>query len=66
MKITKTRAVTIELDEFEIQLLQDYLEWARRYANENKDKPFILNSRYTTFTDVKVDMDKVMNRLFEI
>ena len=66
MTIEKKIEVKITLDAMELELLKQYMEWARVYAEEKKDtgKSFLLG--YDSWQECRIDMEKVMHKIFEI
>lgn len=66
MTVEKKVEVKITLNEHELNLLKQYLEWARvRAVNANEScSLFILG--YDSWEQCRVDMENVMNKIFEI
>jgi len=66
MTIEKKVEVKITINEQELSLLKTYLEWARvRAVNANESNSLFLLG-YDSWEQCRVDMEKVMNKIFEI
>lgn len=64
MKIEKKVTATIYLDQWEIEILQRFLDYARRYATIHARS--IISEDYSTDTEFKVDFEKVAQKILDL